>query len=265
MATSATITSPQNERVKLVRALHSQPKARRKADRVALEGVRLIADAVAAALPDFVLYTRPQGEAGRTLLVHLEALAVPCLEVTPDLMRSMCETDTPQGMVAVLPMPRLPAPPVPHLVLFLDGVSDPGNLGTILRASAAAGADEVVLLPGCVDPFNPKALRSGMGAHFRVPLAIKTWAQVADDYADLPLYVADAQGDQPYFAVDWTRPAGLVIGGEARGAAPDAYAIARSAISIPMENASESLNAAVAAAVILFECQRQRLLARPPR
>jgi TrmH family RNA methyltransferase len=258
------ITSPHNERIKLVRALQSQARARRKAGRVALEGVRLVRDAFAAGeRPDFVLYT-PDADApdkeSVSLLASLREEAIPCLAVTPEVMAHAADTQTPQGVIAVFGMPDLRIPPALSLALDLDGVADPGNLGTMLRTAAAAGVDGVFLAPGCVDPFNPKALRSGMGAHFRVPVASMGWDSIAARLGSLAVFLADARADTPYTAVDWRQPAALIVGGEARGAQADARRLATTTITIPMANAAESLNAAAAGAVILFECRRQRLI-----
>ncbi len=258
----AAITSLQNERIKLVRALQSQGKARRKAGQVVLEGVRLIADALATgSRPDFVLYT-PEAAApekpGAPLLESLRGLGVTHFEVTPEVMAHAADTESPQGMLAVVAMPDLSLPDPVTLALILDGLADPGNLGTMLRTAAAAGVDVVILAPGCVDPFNPKVLRSGMGAHFRVPVIQRSWLDISLGYDHLPFYLADSSGSLPYDAVDWKEPAALVIGSEAHGAAAQARQLSGASIAIPMANAAESLNAAAAAAVILFEARRQR-------
>jgi len=118
----------------------------------------------------------------------------------------------------------------------------------------------VVLAPRCVDPFNPKVLRSGMGAHFRIPMVRRSWAEIASDYAELPLYLADAGGVMPYYRVDWTQPSALIVGGEAQGASAEGRALAAKRVRIPMQRDSESLNAAVAGSVILFEAAHQRRL-----
>lgn len=249
------ISSSQNERVKLVRALQTQAKARRKENCIVLEGVRLVADAIEAGVKlEFVLYNSESD-----LLARLYRADVPCYEVSDAIMREISDTATPQGIIAVAPMPKSTLTKSPSLVLLLDAIADPGNLGTILRTAAAAAVEVVILLPGCVDPYNPKVLRSGMGAHFRLPISAMTWEQVSTQYPDLPLYVADADGDLAYYDVDWQQPAGVIIGGEARGARDQAYAQARATITIPMGNQFESLNAAMATAVILFECRRQRM------
>jgi RNA methyltransferase, TrmH family len=256
------ITSLQNERVKLVRALQTSVKTRRKESRIVLEGVRLIGDALAAGVqPDFVFYTAGDQHDSRLfagLLSKLETRNVPNFEISDEVMAHITDTDTPQGVLAVVPEPNFALPSTITLVLILDAVADPGNLGTILRTSAAAGVDAVVLAPGCVDPFNPKVLRSAMGAHFRVPILRLSWTEIAAQYQTLQVAVADADGDTVYYKADWTKPSVIVIGGEARGADQSARELADTIISIPMEKGSESLNAAMAAGIILFECRRQR-------
>jgi RNA methyltransferase, TrmH family len=257
-----TISSLHNERVKLVHALQIQGKVRRKERRCALEGVRLIEDALSVgARPDFVFFTSDAesgDQPGARLIAMLRDQDVECLEVTPEVMAHLSDTQSPQGITAVVPLPELSAPAHVNLALILDGVADPGNMGTILRSAAGAGADVVVLAPHCVDPFNPKVLRSAMGAHFRIPVVRRSWAEIAQDFAELPLYLADANGVMPYYRVAWTEPAALIVGGEARGANSEAERLAEAMISIPMANEVESLNAAVAAGIILFEIRRQR-------
>jgi TrmH family RNA methyltransferase len=257
-----TITSLHNERVKLAHALQSQGKVRRKEQRIALEGVRLIGDALAAgARPDFVLFAPDLAAGdhpGARLLAGLRDQGVPCLDVTPEVMAHVTDTESPQGILAVVPMPDLPAPARIDLALILDGIADPGNLGTILRTAAAASVSLVVLAPGCVDPFNPKALRSGMGAHFRIPIARQSWDEIAGTASGLSSYLADSGGTLPYYGVDWRGQSALIVGGEAHGADPHARQLACATVAIPMGSAVESLNAASAAAVILFEIRRQR-------
>jgi len=257
------ITSPQNDRIKYIRALQSQSRIRRKEGRIALEGVRLIGDALmAGCVPEYVVYSPDAiatGKPGEALYRELLKHNVLCLDAAPEVIAHAADTQTPQGILAVLPIPEPAIPPHRSLIVILDAVADPGNLGTILRTSAAAGADVVCLAPGCVDPYNPKALRSGMGAHFRIPVVQQAWAEIAALVGDVPVYVADANGTHIYTAVDWTQPAAIIIGGEARGADASARQLASALIAIPMANQFESLNAAMAAAVLLFEVRRQRI------
>lgn len=254
------ITSPHNARVKLVQKLQHQTKARRQARQLVLEGVRLVEDAVrSGARPDLLLYTEDAVPALAPLLQQLGTQQVPCVPVTSALMRAMADTETPQGVIAVFPWPDLPRPVDPALVVVADGWRDPGNLGTLLRTAAAAGVDLVALPPGTVDPTNPKVLRAGMGAHFRVPVHALDWADLPAHYATYPIYLADMDGDHLYDAVDWTHPALLVIGGEAHGASASARDLSHTTLRIPMVQGAESLNAAVAAALLIYAARRHAL------
>jgi TrmH family RNA methyltransferase len=143
--------------------------------------------------------------------------------------------------------------------LILDQVRDPGNAGTLVRTAEAAGIDAVIFGPETVDPFNDKVVRAGMGAHFRLPIRrCATWPAIHALLApQQQLYVAQAAATQRYTAVDWAMPAALIVGGEAAGASTDTTTFAQ-AIAIPMHSQVESLNAAVAGGVILFEAARQR-------
>ncbi|MBZ0303815.1 MAG: RNA methyltransferase, partial [Anaerolineae bacterium] len=141
----------------------------------------------------------------------------------------------------------------------LDALRDPGNLGTMLRTAGAAGVQAVLLSPDCADPYNPKVLRAGMGAHFRIPLATLDWPQIATICAPLRVYLADSAGGVRYDQADWSAPWALLIGSEAHGAGTQALDLAAARIFIPMSAATESVNAAMAASVILFEALRQRL------
>lgn len=244
------ITSPQNSRVKLIRALNEKARTRRKEGKIVLEGARLVRDALTQGhTPEFIFYTEdtplPDG--------RFEAESV-----SPEIMRHISDTQQPQGIIGVFPLPKMALPQPAQRVLILDAIRDPGNLGTILRAAAASGTQAVLLSPDCVDAYNPKVLRAGMGAHFRIPLAAMDWAEIAAYCASLPVYLADSTGDLRYDQVNWRADWGLIIGGEAHGAGEQAAAMAQSRIYIPMHAETESLNAAMAASAILFEAQRQR-------
>jgi TrmH family RNA methyltransferase len=183
------ITSLQNDRVKLAFGLLSGSRSRRKAGKIALEGVRLIRDAVEAGyIPDFLL------------------------EASPEIIRHVSATEQPQGVVGVFPMPTPSVPRTLQRVLILDALSDPGNMGTILRTAAAAGVDVVLLAPGCVDPYNDKALRGGMGAHFRIPVVAQSWDKIAITCDGLNVSLAAMDGDLAYDAADWTQNWALIIG-----------------------------------------------------
>ena len=251
------ITSLQNEKVKLTRGLQSRARTRRKERKIALEGRRLIEDAVERGHePLFLLYE--PGSASADLMVLMKEWGVNLAPVSMEVMRHISETPQPQGIVGVFPLPTPPLPRKPSRVLILDNLRDPGNMGTILRTAGAAGVQVVVLSPGCADPYNPKTLRSGMGAHFRVPVVEATWEQIEGYCEPLNVYLAKGQGKLAYDQADWRSGWALVIGNEAHGVGDEATQIAMTAITIPMAAETESLNAAIAAGVILFEAARQR-------
>lgn len=252
------ITSLQNDKVKLAHLLQSQPRTRRKEGKIVLEGVRLIRDAYerGGVRPDFVFYD--PDTADMTLVDLLERQRVFIQPASAEVMRHISATEGPQGIVGVFPTPQTALPEDLRRVLVLDDIRDPGNLGTMLRTAAAAGVDAVLLSPGCVDAYNPKVLRAGMGAHFRLAVAELPWEQITAACAGLTVYVADMQGDVTYDAADWSQPWVLIMGSEAHGASAEATALADTTVTIPMSADTESLNAAIAAGVILFEAQRQR-------
>ncbi len=259
------ITSPDNPKVKQARAL-LEPKGRREQGRCLIEGVRLIEEAMRAGhSPALVFFTGQarQNLRAAELLRAVELAGAPLDELSPPVFGTLSDTVVSQGVIAVLPMPQVMTPGAMGLVLVLDQIRDPGNLGTILRGSEAAGVSQVVLTPGCVDPWNPKVVRSGMGAHFRLPLiAADSWAAVADLVKGRSVWLADARGAMPYDEVDWTTPCALVIGGEAAGLSVEAQQLGTGSVMIPMAGPVESLNAAMAATILVFEAARQRRHAR---
>jgi TrmH family RNA methyltransferase len=190
-------------------------------------------------------------------------------EATQRAIAAASDTQHPQGVVAAFPFLEWDVPSAGERVLALvcDNVQDPGNLGTILRAAEAAGTSAVVLTPLSVDIYNPKVVRAAMGAHFRLPAFPDVpWEEVPDllHRIGIPLervYATEAGAGTEYDRLDWTGPAALVVSNEAHGLSPDGRRFAEGAggfISIPMAGGTESLNAAIAAAVVLFEVARQR-------
>jgi TrmH family RNA methyltransferase len=253
------ITSSQNEKVKLAYALQSQPKVRRSQRKLALEGTRLVRDAQERGRkPEFVLFDPAAADMKLIKALQRAIGEAKVLPVAPEVLKHVSTTDQPQGIVAVLPMPMPDLPRQPRRVLVLDGVRDPGNMGTVLRTAAAAGAQVALLSPDCVDPYNPKVLRGGMGAHFRLPIVEASWVDIARYCEGVTIYLAAGEAEQDYATVDWTQPWALIIGSEAHGASADARALATAPVSIPMAADTESINAGVAAGVILFEAARQR-------
>ena len=262
------ITSSQNPKLKLVRALMGRAKERREENAFVIEGVRLIEEAVLAGGKfRFVLYSDGLTERGRNLVNVLTAQGVEVDEVAGDLLQKLSDTETPQGILAVLQFSQIPIPDSLDFILVLDQIRDPGNLGTLLRSAAATGAQAVLLPPETTDAFAPKALRAGMGAQFRMPVHSMTWEEVGQigKSASLQMYLADMNG-KSCWETDLCKPLALIIGGEAEGASEEARKLAseqmgKSAnwkISIPMSGTVESLNAGVAGSVLMFEVVRQR-------
>lgn len=260
------ITSVQNPKVKWVRALQAQGKARREAEAFVVEGVRLAEEALASGWEtQAVLYTEDLGERGREVVEGFAGRGAAVEAVSEHVLRAASDTQTPQGILAVLSLPNWPLPKTLNFAFIPDGVRDPGNLGTMLRTAAAAGVGGVFLPPGTADAFAPKVVRAAMGAHFRLPLWPLGWEEIrqALRQAGLRVYLAAVEGGQPYTQADFRRPMALVIGGEAAGAGAQARQITDQAVHIPMPGKTESLNAAVAAAILLFEVVRQRELSNP--
>lgn len=257
------ITSTDNPAVKQVRRLQTNRRFREREGVYVVEGTRWLSELVALSRSPRGVYYTPEWAARPEHQQLLAQLDGPQRAVSQTVMAAMSDNETPPGVLALLPIEPLPWPERPTLLLILDRVRNPGNLGTICRTAAAAAVDGVLLGPGCVDFYNPKVVRGGMGAHLRLPVQAVSWEEIAARTAGLSLWLADIGGTILYNEVDWRQPAGLVIGGEAHGPGDMAQKVATGRISIPMSAATESLNAAVAAGVILFEAVRQRRLAVP--
>ncbi len=236
-------------------------RGREQSGQCLIEGVRLIEDAMRAGeLPALIFcIAAPVSPRVDRLLSSAGAAGVPVYAISPAIFATLSDTTNSQGVVAVVPVPYLSPVSGAELALVLDQIRDPGNLGTILRSAEAAGVEQVLLTKGCADPWSPKVLRAGMGAHFRLPVQVDLeWPAIADLLTDRPLWAADASGELAYDRVDWTQPAALVVGGETEGISAEAAGQTRGKVFIPMRGGADSLNAAMAATVILFEAARQR-------
>lgn len=253
------ITSLQNQYVKLANQLQNKGRVRRGEGKIVLEGTRLIADALEQKIvPEFIFYE--PSNIDYELLAKLQNTRTKLYEVPTNIIQYVSDTKSPQGIVGVFRLPKPRLPDNPKRVLILDAIQEPGNMGTILRTAGASGVEVVILAPDCVDPYNPKVLRSGMGAHFRLPIIEADWANIRGYCEHIAHYIATGSGDINYTDVNWNEAWALVIGNEAHGVGEKAQTFDAQAVSIPMANA-ESLNAAIATGVLLFEAQRQRLAA----
>jgi TrmH family RNA methyltransferase len=252
------ITSAQNPKLKLVRALMGRARERREANAFVVEGVRLVEEAVNSNWKiQFVLFDESLSDRGKSQVERLTSSGVEVEQVSESLMKSLSETETPQGILAVLDYSLLSIPQSLNFILIADQIRDPGNLGTLLRTAAATGVQVVLLSPETTDAFAPKVLRSGMGAHFRLPIHSLTWEEIKKQTKDMDVYIADMDGTSCW-ETDLRKPLALIIGGEAEGASVEARKLATQKISIPMSRNVESLNAGVAGSVLMFEVVRQR-------
>ena len=264
------VKSLDNPTVKLARSLRNR-RDRQRERAFMLEGMRALGEAVAAgAMPRALFICREllgEGEAQDRLLITMSEMRdgeghnMRVLEVSPQLMKAVTETESPQGIAAIMGFPEQSPPAVgTPLIVVADGVRDPGNMGTLLRTALGAGATAVYTTPATVDLYNPKVVRAAMGAHFRLSLRANVgWDALDEVLAGCDaIWGADADGDTVYTATDWRVPTALIIGGEDRGITPEGRERCTDLLSIPLSGGLESLNAAVAAAVILFEAARQR-------
>ncbi len=260
------ITSVANPRIKQLRSLLANRKDRKRERLFVVEGVRLVEEALRGDSRIATLLYDPEqlagSERGRALIDAVRERRGAYI-ASAEVIAAVSDTVTPQGVVAAVEWPELQAGGA-GVQLVLDAVQDPGNVGTLLRSAEATGVTEVLCLSGTADLFGPKVVRAAMGAHFRLPLRQDLqWDEVdaALTAADT-IYVAEAESQMPYYAADWRQSSALIIGNEANGASREARERAGKAITIPMAADVESLNAAVAGSVILFEAARQRRLGR---
>jgi TrmH family RNA methyltransferase len=230
-----------------------------------IEGPNLLEEALRAGLRIHCVLVAQGAERmleGLNLVPETEVLLLP-----KDLLDSVLTTEAPQPIAALVEPPdwtwahfldshRKTA----SLVLVIAGIQDPGNLGTILRSAEAFGADGVVSLPGTVNAWNPKAVRASAGSVFRLPLlaASERTAMERLREAGVMVWTTTVGGAQPADLVDLVGPVALIIGNEGSGVPLDLAAQADGSLTIPCPGAAESLNAAVAASVLLYEAARQR-------
>ncbi len=256
------LTSPKNPKIQRIVRLQSQARVRRREGVFVIEGVRLAEEALSAGWqPEFVLYTDDLAARGGGVIREFQARGVVVFSVTPQVMNTITDTQTPQGVLAVLPIPNRDLPSNLSFLIIPDGVRDPGNLGTLLRTALAAGVEAVLLPPGTVDPYAPKIVRAAMGAHFHLPILTCSWDEIRKLTDSLQVYLAKADAGQSCYDADFSEPLALIIGGEADGPGPQAHTFATASVKIPMPGCTESLNAAVAGAILMFEVTRQRKLA----
>lgn len=255
------ITSTGNARVKNVIQLQTRARARKDSRQFVAEGFRMVSEAPA----DRIVSIYASETFARCNSGYMSTIQVPYETVSDNVFAQMSDTRTPQGILAVIKMAEYGTGDIiAHdngLYVIVENLQDPGNLGTIIRMSEAAGVDGIIMSPNTVDIYNPKTIRSTMGSLYRVPFVY------ADDFAGtleqmkskgVELYAAHLEGSVEYTDPDYTKASAFVIGNEGNGLTDAVTNICSNRIRIPMAGKVESLNAAIAASVLTFEAARQR-------
>ncbi|HEV8578279.1 MAG TPA: RNA methyltransferase [Thermoanaerobaculia bacterium] len=253
------IISRQNQRLKDIRRLR-----RSKGEQALLEGPHLVGEALAAGLPLEEIMVTPaflDSAEGRRLA---PSFPVEPLPVSPDLLEDLTDADSPRGILAVARLPRRGVEALPvrpgRPYLYLDGLQDPGNLGALARVAEAAGAAGLALSPGCAHPNHPRALRASAGSLLRLPVAMEAEPDALDRHlaSAQPHWAALVpRGGEDLYRAPLEGTLLLAVGSEGPGLSPALLARIDLQLTIPMEPGVESLNATVAAALVLFEVRRR--------
>ncbi|MBP3656158.1 MAG: RNA methyltransferase [Clostridia bacterium] len=253
------IASVHNPAVQFLRELQ-KPRARRESGLFLAESVKMVREAVALGLCRTLVVEAARSGEYAQLIDDVQAQGCEVLLVTPAIMQAISEQKTPQGIACTVQIRPEPQALDGERLIALDGVQDPGNVGTILRTADAAGFDGALLGAGCADLYGPKTLRATMGSVFRVPtmrtddLAGALEAMKQRGYA----IVATELGGEDFYAHCPHRRCVLVIGSEGRGISQQVRAAATHHLALPMRGGAESLNAAVAAGIMIYEIARER-------
>lgn len=262
--------SKQNPRLKLLRRLTAR-HFREKEGKFLVEGVRFVEEALKSAFLVELLVYCPEynlSSRGQALLTTAAARGIATLKVEKAFFREIAGTQTPQGILAVVKWRRyglagLQEGRQPALLVIVDAVSDPGNLGTIVRAADAAGAGGVILLKGTVDLLNPKALRATMGSIFHLPVIQDCAVEEVKAFLkhqDIKVVAGVPRGGKPIFESELKVSCAIIVGSEPRGPGEAILSGAVERVCIPMPGQAESLNVAVSTAIMLYEAVRQRSL-----
>ena len=255
------LTSIQNSLVKQIRKLHSS-KERREQDAFLLEGTHLLEVACEVDYPLVTVCCTPEWH-----LLHQQLWQQVCQRaertefVSLEVLKAIATTVQPDGVVATAKRSKRHKVPFTGLGLALETVQDPGNLGTIIRTAAAADATGLWLSENSVDLDNPKVLRASAGQWFRLPMTVSSdlKATVREcQQAGMQVVATLPSATLTYWEVDWRRPTLILLGNEGAGLSADLAVLADLQVKIPLSSGVESLNVAIAAALMLYEAQRQK-------
>jgi len=259
------LSSKHNPILKEYRKLLLNRSYRRKRKKIAVEGPNLVREALRAGLVPEVIFMTAEyyDSSGKQWLAKVPSTTKKIL-LSPVIFNEIVETKTPQSIAAIFPCTHHTENSElmmkPKLVVIADRLQDPGNMGTLIRTAVAAGVDTLFCTAGCTDPFSPKVLRATVGSIFQI--TIKEVSDTGQLLAGLKeegftIVATAGGGENPYWSADYTMPLALIVGNEASGVAADLITKADLVVAIPLQSKVESLNAAVAAGIILFEIKRQ--------
>lgn len=261
------IISNQNNVFKEAKSL-KQKKFREITESYLIEGIRFVEEAIKEGIQIKCFFMTDKLmtlNGGDTLIAKMNLTKIDVYEITEKMMGELCDTENPQGVVAVISMKKtllesIIKPQGAYLVL--EGLQDPGNMGTIIRTADAANFDGVITLKGCVDVYNSKVLRSTMGSIFHVPLAIGIDSEELITILNqnkIKLFATHLDGKCSYFEAPMSDGGAIIIGNEANGLSEEMAQKADVLVKIPMPGRAESLNASVAAALMMYEMVRQKI------
>lgn len=238
-----------------------QKKYREEEGKFIIEGIRFVEEGIKEGAVEYVLYsTKLQETRGSERILKSSA---DIYEVTSDVINELSDTENPQGVVAVVKKRNWSPEDIKNdFVLIADGIQDPGNMGTIIRTCDAAGVGGIVIIKGTVDIYNPKTLRSTMGSIFHIPILLyNDFESLADELKGkgYNIYAASLDTENFLYDCDFKAKTAFVIGNEANGIPKEHMDLCTHKIKIPILGSAESLNAAVAGAVVIYEAVRQRM------
>lgn len=259
------ITSTSNAKIKRIVQLRKKKKARDAEGVFLVEGIRMFREIPEKLLQEIYISESCEEKEGKEIRRRASACGIRPELVSDGVFAYLSDTQTPQGILCVVrqlsySLEEVADAPCPHM-LVLDRLQDPGNVGTILRTAEGAGVTGILLDGECADIYNPKTIRSTMGSIFRMPFCYTQDLEEGIRYLKkrgICTYAAHLEGKRVYDEEDYRRPCAFLIGNEGNGLRPEIADLADTYIRIPMAGEVESLNAAIASAVLMFEAGRQR-------
>lgn len=255
------ITSNNNNRLKQISLLQKKSKARKETGLFIEEGIRMFREIPKERLEEVYV-----SESFANKKEWMEQVEGNPIVVEDKIFQTLTDTITPQGILAIVKQENYSVEEILQMkenpvFLLLENIQDPGNLGTMMRTAEAAGVTGVLLSKGSVDMYNPKVVRATMGAIFRLPFAyVEDFPSLVKDLQEknINVYAASLEGAVSYDVPDYSKPTALIIGNEGNGISKETLEVSKNHIKIPMEGQAESLNAAICAAVYMYEIYRQR-------